>query len=139
MSTRLAGVRWIELPRQSDERGTLVIVGHAAIPFSIARLFYVHGVPAGRERGGHAHRVTEQFVVAIAGAFSLDLTDGREKRSFRLDSPGRGVYVPPMVWDRLYDFAPGAVCLVLASTQYAEADYIRDWSAFVREASAGPA
>jgi hypothetical protein len=136
MSGRLAGVRWIDLPREADARGTLVIVGHAAIPFSIARMFYVHGVPPGGERGGHAHRVTEQFVIAIAGAFSLDLTDGRETRSFRLDSPGRGVYIPPMVWDRLYDFGSGAVCLVLASTQYAEADYIRDWTAFQREGSA---
>lgn len=138
MSARLAGVRWIDLPRKADERGTLVIVGHTAIPFSIARMFYVHGVPAGRERGGHAHRVTEQFVIAVAGAFSLDLSDGREKKSLRLDSPDRGVYVPPMVWDRLYDFSPGAVCLVLASTQYAEADYIREWASFLREAGAPP-
>ena len=47
--------------------------------------------------GGHAHRVTEQFVISISGALSFDLTDGANKRSFRLDSPARGVYIPPML------------------------------------------
>jgi dTDP-4-dehydrorhamnose 3,5-epimerase-like enzyme len=132
----LEGARWIDLPVRTDPRGTLTIVGHDEIPFSITRLFYVREVPAGVERGGHAHRVTEQFVLAINGSFSLDLTDGRDKRSFRLDSPTRGVYIPPMVWDRLYDFSGQAVCLVLASTQYAESDYIRDWNEFLRERAA---
>jgi WxcM-like, C-terminal len=132
MSRALGAVRWIDLPKRVDRRGTLTIVGHDDIPFSIARLFYVRGVPGGEERGGHAHHVTEQFVLAVSGAFSLDLTDGRETRSFRLESPDRGVYVPPMVWDRLYGFSEGAVCLVLASTQYAESDYIRDWDEFMR-------
>jgi hypothetical protein len=128
----LAGVRWIDLPVRSDPRGALTIIGHDDIPFSIARLFYVRGVPAGLERGGHAHRVTEQFVVAASGSFSLDLTDGAATRSFRLESPSRGVYIPPLVWDRLYDFSGDALCLVLVSTQYAESDYIRDWNEYLR-------
>jgi dTDP-4-dehydrorhamnose 3,5-epimerase-like enzyme len=128
----LDGVRWIDLPERADRRGVLTIIGHDDIPFSIARIFYVHGVPEGIERGGHAHHVTEQFVVALAGRFSLELTDGKERRSFRLDSPSRGVYIPPMIWDRLHDFSRDAVCLVLASTQYAESDYVRDWNEFVR-------
>lgn len=136
MSSRLDRARWIDLPRRIDARGALTIIGHADIPFSIARIFYVHDVPRGGERGGHAHRVTEQFVIAIAGSFAIDLSDGSRTRSFRLDIPQRGVYVPPMLWDRLYDFGSGAVCMVLVSTQYAESDYIRDWSTFVREGEA---
>ncbi len=139
MTKGLAAVRWIDLPVRADRRGTLTIVGHDEIPFSVTRLFYVRDVPAGIERGGHAHRVTEQFVLPVNGAFSLDLTDGRDKRSFRLDSPARGVYIPPMVWDRLYDFSEQAVCLVLASTQYAESDYVRDWNEYLRESAAHPA
>jgi len=128
----LEQVRWIDLPVRTDPRGSLTFIGHDDIPFSIARLFYVHGVPAGQERGGHAHRVTEQVVIAAGGAFNLELTDGSAKRSFRLESPSRGVYIPPMVWDRLYDFSPQALCLVLVSTQYAESDYIRDWNEYLR-------
>jgi len=139
MTRPLDAVRWIELPRRADPRGTLTIVGHDDIPFSVARLFYVRNVPAGLERGGHAHRVTEQFLIAVAGAFSLDLTDGKQTRSFRLEDPDRGIYVPPLVWDRLYDFTPEALCLVLASTQYAESDYIRQWDEFLGHASGGVA
>lgn len=135
MTRALDAVRWVELPKRTDQRGTLTIVGHDDIPFSVARLFYVRNVPAGLERGGHAHRVTEQFLIAISGAFSLDLTDGKRTRSFRLEDPDRGIYVPPMIWDRLYDFTPDGLCLVLASTQYAEADYIRRWEDFARDAT----
>jgi hypothetical protein len=132
----LAGARWIDLPVRAEERGALTFIGHDEIPFSISRLFYVRGVPPGTERGGHAHRVTEQFVIAASGCFSLDLTDGSNKRTFRLESSERGVYIPPMIWDRLYDFSPDAVCLVLASTQYAESDYVRDWNEYLRERKA---
>jgi len=131
-TSALEQVRWIDLPRRSDRRGILTIVGHDDIPFSIARIFYVHAIPPGTERGGHAHHVTEQFVLALAGAFELELNDGKSRRSFHLDSPDRGVYVPPIVWDRLHGFTSDAVCLVLASTQYAESDYVRNWSEFLR-------
>jgi hypothetical protein len=42
-----------------------------------------------------------------------------------------------MVWDRLHGFTGDAVCLVLASTQYAESDYVRDWNEFLRLTSGG--
>ena len=124
-------IRWIELPRKTDHRGSLTIVGHDEIPFSVARLFYVQGVPSGIERGGHAHRVTEQFVLPVSGSFKLDLTDGKTINQYTMDDSSRGIYVPPMVWDRLYDFSADAVCLVLASTQYAESDYIRNWEDYL--------
>jgi len=88
-------------------------------------------VPSGIERGGHAHRVTEQFVLPVSGSFKLDLTDGKTINQYTMDDSSRGIYVPPMVWDRLYDFSADAVCLVLASTQYAESDYIRNWEDYL--------
>lgn len=128
----LAQARWISLSNKQDGRGVLTIVGHDELPFSIARAFYVHSVPHGVERGGHAHRVTEQFIIAVSGRFSLDLTDGRSKQDFQLCEPTRGLYVPPMIWDRLYDFSTDAVCLVFASTPYAASDYIRNWDEFLK-------
>lgn len=124
---KLDSIRWIDLPCKPDVRGMLTIVGHDELPFPIARLFYVYKVPDGLERGGHAHRVTEQFVIPVAGSFILDLTDGSETRTFMMDNPGRGIYIPPLIWDRVYSFSPDAVCLVLASTPYSESDYIRNW------------
>jgi hypothetical protein len=126
----LAEVRWVQLPVKQDTRGEMVIIGGNAIPFSVARLFYVFGVGKGMERGGHAHRRTLQFVLATSGSFKMDLTDGFSSHTFVLDNPRKGIFIPVLVWDRLYDFSKDAVCMVLASTQYDESDYIRDWSQF---------
>jgi hypothetical protein len=40
----------------------------------------------------------------------------------------------PMVWRVINDFSSGAVCLVLASSVYDEADYIRDHATFMKAA-----
>jgi hypothetical protein len=37
-----------------------------------------------------------------------------------------------MVWREIVGFTSGAVCVVLASHLYSEADYIRDYAEFVR-------
>jgi hypothetical protein len=42
----------------------------------------------------------------------------------------------PMVWRVIDDFSSGAVCLVLASTPFDEADYIRDHATFLKAVSA---
>jgi hypothetical protein len=42
----------------------------------------------------------------------------------------------PMVWRVIDDFSSGAVCLVLASTLFDEADYIRDHATFLKAVSA---
>lgn len=128
----LSMVKWIQFPCKTDVRGTLAVVEGKELPFAIARFFYVHGMPSNVERGGHAHRATEQIVIAVTGSFRLDLTDGKRTQSYLLDDPDKGVYIPPMIWDRLYAFSPDAVCLVVASTYYSETDYIRDWDEFRR-------
>ena len=130
----LEAARWIDFPRRCDERGRLTFAGEEEIPFPIARIYYLRDVPPGMARGGHAHRVTEQVLIALAGSFTTELTDGAATRTFRLRSPDRGLYVPPMLWDGLRDFAAGTVVLVLASTQYSESDYIRSWDEFRRAA-----
>src|SRR4051812_13378468 len=101
-------VRWIALPRVQDARGTLgAIETGRDIPFPIKRVFYVHGVQG--ERGGHAHAATRQFIVPVAGSFAIEASDGAVSTVHVLDDAHRGLYVPPMIWLRLYDFSPSAV------------------------------
>ena len=131
MPPALSAVKWVDLPTKRDNRGSLTIVSQTEVPFAIARLFYLYGMDSLVSRGGHAHRVTEQLVVPVAGRFVLDLTDGRKTESFVMENPARGIYVPPMIWDHLHEFSSEAVCLVIASTQYSESDYIRNWEEFL--------
>ena len=135
MRPRLDVVRFIDVPTVRDDRGALTVVeAGRTIPFPVRRVFYMHHMTA--ERGGHAHRDTEQLVVCVAGALSLVLTDGRDTVAHRLDDPARGLYVPPMVFIDIRDISPGAVCLVLASTHYDMGRSIRSLADY-REAVAG--
>jgi WxcM-like, C-terminal len=113
--------------------GDLTFVdGERALPFAIRRVYYVTGMPEAAVRGGHAHKRTWEVLVAAAGGFDVRLRarDGASQR-FRLDDPRQALLVPPLHWVRLDHYAPGSVCLVLASQHYEEADYLRDWDAFV--------
>ncbi|MDO8316499.1 MAG: WxcM-like domain-containing protein, partial [Flavobacterium sp.] len=53
------------------------------------------------------------------------------KKSFILNKPNVGLLIPTGIWRELQNFSSGAVCLVLASDVFEEADYIRDFDAFL--------
>ncbi len=121
----------ITLPKIEDHRGNLTFVeGNQHIPFAIKRTYYLYDVPAGAERGGHAHRDLQQLIIAVAGSFDVLLDDGRQQRRITLNRPYIGLYVSTMIWRELDNFASGSVCLVLASTPYEESDYFRDYAEF---------
>ncbi|GAA4549826.1 hypothetical protein GCM10023192_72840 [Amycolatopsis samaneae] len=100
------------------------------------RAFYIHDVPAGAERGAHGHRRECQLVIAVHGSFTVVAYDGFQRANFVLDNPSVGVYLGPMVWNEIIDFTPGSVGLVLASQEYDEAEYYRDYDEFNRDARA---
>ena len=132
MKSGLEAIRWIDLPNAVDERGVLTAVeGGRSIPFEIRRVFYMHGTPSGIDRGGHAHRDTQQVVIPVSGRFDVELSDGREARPYVLSDPNRGLYMPPMIFIRLQNFSAQAVCLVLADTHYDRSKSIRTWEEFL--------
>ena len=121
----------IELPRMMDKNGNLTPVYPGQhIPFDIARLYYLYDIPGGETRGGHAHKDLQQLIVSALGSFSVILDDGFTKRVVTLNRSYFGLYVPKMIWRELVDFSSGAICLVLASLPYEEADYIRSYDQF---------
>jgi hypothetical protein len=129
--------RLVDLPKITDVRGNLTFVeGQNHIPFDIRRVYYLYDVPGGADRGEHAHRQLQQFVICMSGSFDLLLDDGVERKHFHMNRSYYGLYVCPMIWRRLDNFSSGAVCMVLASRPYDEGDYIRDYDQFVREAKA---
>jgi len=122
----------INLPKISDVRGNLSFIEEGQhFLFEIKRVYYLYDVPAASERGSHAHKDLHQFIVAMSGSFDIVLDDGKEKKKFHLDQPCDGLYVCPMMWRKLDNFSSGAVCVVLASEHYDEADYIRNYNEFI--------
>jgi dTDP-4-dehydrorhamnose 3,5-epimerase-like enzyme len=119
--------RLIDLPKIDRPEGAITPVqGSIEIPFDIARVYYIYDIVRGASRGGHAHRSLQQLIVAAMGRFVVVLDDGVEQREVELDRADQGLYIPGMVWRDLERFSSGAICVVLASLPFAEADYIRD-------------
>ena len=122
----------IELDKHhSDRKGNLSVVENGVtVPFDISRVYYLYDIPGGESRGAHAHRELSQLIIAASGSFSVTLDDGNVKRTFTLNRPYQGLYVVPGIWRDLSDFSSGAICMVMASHKYDEADYIRDYEEF---------
>jgi hypothetical protein len=115
----------------SDQIGFLTVVEFPSIvPFEIKRAYWTYLTPKDIERGSHAHKELEQFIVAVAGKleFVLESKDGKFL-NFTLDHPSKGLYIPKGYW-RTIQFAPNTVLLCLASLKYDKDDYIRDYSEF---------
>ena len=124
----------IELDKHhSDRKGSITVVeNHVTVPFEVNRTYYLYDIPGGEERGAHAHKELQQLIVAVSGSFNVTLDDGNVKRTFTLNRPYQGLLVVPGIWRTLDDFSSGSVCLVLASMVYDAADYIRDYSEYLK-------
>ena len=128
-------VRLVDLPVISDPRGDLTFVeGNRHVPFDIARVYYLYNVPVDSERGGHAHKSLQQVVFALSGSFRMKIDDGHRQSEYWLRDPRKGLYISNLIWREMDSFSQGAVCMVLASRVYDEADYIRDYDTFLTTA-----
>lgn len=128
----------IQLPKMGDRRGNLSVVEQLnQVPFNIQRAFWIYDVPGDAVRGGHAFRETEEFVVALSGSFDVVLHDGEKEQVFHLNRSYYGVYVPNMMWREMRNFSTNSLALVVASTPYAEDDYIMEFEQFLHEKHSG--
>ena len=124
-----------DLPRVNDPRGNLTFIeANRHIPFDIRRVYYLYDVPGGSERGGHAHKELHQLIIAMSGSFDIHLDDGCKKKTIHMNRSYHGLYVCPMIWREIDNFSSGAVCMVLASENYDELDYYRDYNEFANDA-----
>ena len=125
---------YVTFPKIIDFRGNLTsIESNKNINFEIKRVYYLYDVPAGSERGGHAHKELHQILLPLSGSFDVNLSDGGSEETYHLNRPNVGLYICPMTWRSLSNFSSGSVCLVIASNHYDESDYIRDYRRFKHE------
>lgn len=123
-------------PPHGDERGQLVAIEESKdIPFEIKRVYYMYDTGEGIVRGRHAHKTLQQILICIHGNCKVCLDNGKEKEVVLLERPCEGLYVSNVIWREMYDFSPDAVLMVLASEEYREDDYIRDYETFLEFAN----
>lgn len=124
-------IKIVNITKIEDPRGNLSVIEKEVVPFEIKRVYYLYDVPAGAERGGHAHKKLQQFLVALSGSFDVILNDGKQEKTVTLNKPYQGLLITNGIWRELKNFSSGSVCLVVASDVFEEADYIREFDEFL--------
>ena len=135
-ATTIGGARLLALTNAKDLRGSLSALEFRTLPFVPRRQFLVYDVASAEVRGEHAHVECHQLLICVAGSLRVLLDDGKSREDVLLDSPGAGLYIPPLIWAVQYAHSANAVLLVVASAAYDANDYIRDYDEFL--ARVGP-
>ena len=130
---KITDCKLVELSKIGATSGNITsITNEFDAPFTVRRVFYIYDVPSGEDRGAHAHVSCKQLLIAATGSFKVRLFDGLNHEIVELNKPNFGLYIPEGIWASEFDFSGGAICLVLASEEYSESDYIRDYEGFLK-------
>lgn len=128
----------VNLPKIYNDAGNITVLeNNENIPFDIKRVYYLYDVPMGADRGGHGHYELQQYIVAASGSFTFVLDDGIIRKDFFLNDPSKALHILPGIWREIKDFSSGSICLVLASHEYKELDYIRDYDEYLKHKKNG--
>jgi hypothetical protein len=131
-TSKISDCKLLDLPKIHAESGVITSINNSElIPFETKRVYYLYDVPNRADRGAHAHKELHQLVVAVLGSFDIELFDGTDKMKYKLNQPDQGILIVPGIWRNLNNFSGGGICLVLASHEYEELDYIRDYREYL--------
>ena len=112
-----------------DLRGSLSALDFGALAFDPKRIFYVKDVPKNTERGNHAHRNTQQYLICLEGEIQVKLFDGL-KETYHLLRRHEMIFVDKMIWDSQTYLTGRDILLAVCSTEYDPNDYITDIQEF---------
>ena len=121
----------IDIPTFTDERGAISVMDKE-LPFEVKRVFWLHHIEEGKDRGAHALLESEEIMVAVHGTFVVDLDDTVNKTSILLDNPNKGLMIRPGIWFRTHSYKDDGVSLILASEEYARNKYTYDYEEYKR-------
>ncbi|MGX9457590.1 sugar 3,4-ketoisomerase [Photobacterium damselae subsp. damselae] len=125
-------IKLIKFNKLGDDRGSLIsLEGNLNIPFEIRRVYYIFDTKENISRGFHAHKDLQQVAICVKGSCRFILDNGILRQSVILDKPNVGLYIDSMKWREMHDFSDDCVLMVLASHEYDESDYIRNYDDFI--------
>lgn len=102
------------------------------IPFSPKRIFFIYGIENENIiRGKHAHKKCHQLLIASSGSILINYENSEIKNTVILDNPNKGLYLPPLTWSEQTAYAFNSTLTVIASEEYDEFDYIRNYEDFL--------
>jgi hypothetical protein len=111
--------------------GYISIAEKENLPFVPKRIYWTYFTPEEIKRGGHSHYELQQILVAVSGKIIVEteLLNGI-KNEFILDKPNIGLFIPKNCWRNMM-YSHNAVQMCIASHEYNENDYIRDYNIFL--------
>ena len=119
----------IDVPTFTDERGAISVMDKE-LPFQVRRVFWLHHIFEGKDRGAHALLDSSEIMVAIHGSFVVDLDDAENKISILLEDPSKGLMIRPGVWFRTHSYKEDGVSLILAEEKYSRDKYTYDYKEY---------
>ncbi len=121
----------VDVPTFTDERGAISVMDKE-LPFLIKRVFWLHNIQEGKDRGAHALLDSSEIMVAVHGSFIVDLDDTDNQISILLDNPSKGLMIKPGIWFRTHSYREEGVSLILAEEEYARDKYTYDYEEYKR-------
>jgi dTDP-4-dehydrorhamnose 3,5-epimerase-like enzyme len=113
--------------------GFLSLAEKEHLPFIPKRIYWTYNTPENIIRGNHSHYELQQILVAVAGSIKINIINARGKEfEYKLDSPDIGLYIPKQCWRTLV-FSSNSVLMSIASNEYSESDYIRNYEEFKKQ------
>lgn len=122
---------WINSKVHKNDKGTLQVYEKDCLPFVPKRIFWITDVPKLAKRGGHAHKECQQFIFCVNGGVEVKSDGFIDSAHMHQDSIW-GLYIPPMTWIDIRFIRPRSKIVVLASMEYDENDYLRDYDEYKR-------
>ena len=119
----------VDVATFTDSRGAISVMDKE-LPFQVKRVFWLHHIVEGKDRGAHALLDSNEIMVAVHGSFVVDLDDIENKTSILLDDPSKGLMIRPGVWFRTHSYKDDGVSLILAEEEYARDKYTYDYEEY---------
>lgn len=118
---------------EKGSKGTLTVIEkEKMLPFEVRRIYYIAEAPSCQVRGHHAHRALKRILFCPIGSCDLILDDGTERITIHINRSDEGIYIYEPLWLEFTGFSSDCVVVSLASEEYDESDYIRDYGEFLK-------
>jgi hypothetical protein len=119
----IRGASLFQTATHVDSRGELTALDSGSnLGFALQRVFFIRVDHPSTIRAEHACSA-EQVIMVLSGAVSVDIENGRERRTLRLVQGRRALWLSAGMWLRMRDFLTGTVLSVAASQTYADTVY----------------
>lgn len=123
----------IELPCITSKKCILSIIeASKQCNFQIKRQYFLKTSSEKAARGRHSHKNLKQLLVCLLGEAVIKIEGPEGNYRFELNSAKKALFIPPAYW-REIKLYPNTILSVLASEEYKEDDYIRNYEDFKLE------